>query len=102
MHVENQGHQVISVDRTKHHFSECLLIDDTNYTQVVTIGRGWARVPLYLFFATSLESIMISEKTQRHRQKQHRQREKQALCREPDMGLDPGSPGSGPGPKADA
>ena len=25
------------------------------------------------------------------------QREKQAPCREPDMGLDPGSPGSGPG-----
>ena len=29
----------------------------------------------------------------------HRQREKQALCREPDMGLNPGSPGSGPGLK---
>ena len=27
----------------------------------------------------------------------HRQREKQASCREPDMGLDPGSPGSHPG-----
>ena len=31
-----------------------------------------------------------------------RQREKQAPCREPDVGLDPGSPGSGPGPKAGA
>ena len=30
----------------------------------------------------------------------HRQREKQAPCREPDMGLDPGSPVSHPGPKA--
>ena len=29
-----------------------------------------------------------------------REAEKQALCREPDMGLDPGSPGSGPGLKA--
>ena len=29
-----------------------------------------------------------------------RQREKQAPCREPDMGLDPGSPGSRPGLKA--
>ena len=28
------------------------------------------------------------------------QREKQAPCREPDMGLDPGSLGSRPGPKA--
>ena len=32
----------------------------------------------------------------------HRQREKQAPCREPDVGLDPGSPGSLPGPKAGA
>ena len=30
----------------------------------------------------------------------HRQREKQTPHREPDMGLDPGSPGSHPGPKA--
>ena len=28
------------------------------------------------------------------------QREKQAPCREPDIGLDPGSPGSCPRPKA--
>ena len=32
----------------------------------------------------------------------HRQREKQAPCREPDVGLDPRSPGSRPGPKAGA
>ena len=31
-----------------------------------------------------------------------RQREKQAPCREPDVGLDPGTPGSHPGSKADA
>ena len=30
------------------------------------------------------------------------EREKQAPCREPDMGLDPGSSGSCPGPKAGA
>ena len=29
-----------------------------------------------------------------------RQREKQAPCREPNAGLDPGTPGSGPGLKA--
>ena len=29
-----------------------------------------------------------------------RQREKQVACRKPDMGLDPGSPGSGLGLKA--
>ena len=31
--------------------------------------------------------------------KTERQREKQAPCREPDVGLDPRSPGSGPGLK---
>ena len=39
--------------------------------------------------------------TDRKRQR-HRQREKQALCREPDVGLDPGTPGSRPGPKGGA
>ena len=37
--------------------------------------------------------------TERERQR-HRQMEKQAPCREPDMGLDPWSPGSHPGLKA--
>ena len=32
----------------------------------------------------------------------HRQREKQAPYREPNVGLDPRTPGSQPGPKADA
>ena len=39
--------------------------------------------------------------TERERERQrHRQREKQAPCQEPDVGLDPRSPGSGTGPKA--
>ena len=37
--------------------------------------------------------------TERERQR-HRQRENQAPCREPDVGLDPGSSGSHPGLKA--
>ena len=37
--------------------------------------------------------------TERERQR-HGRREKQAPCREPHMGLDPGSPGSHPGPEA--
>ena len=38
---------------------------------------------------------------ERERERQrHRQREKQASHREPDVGLDPGSPGSHPGLKA--
>ena len=39
---------------------------------------------------------------ERHREREaetHRQREKQAPYREPDVGLDPGFPGSGPGLK---
>ena len=37
---------------------------------------------------------------ERHRERQrHRLREKQAPCREPDMGLNPGTPGSHPWPK---
>ena len=39
--------------------------------------------------------------TQKERQI-HRQREKQASCRKPNVGLYPGTLGSCPGPKADA
>ena len=39
--------------------------------------------------------------TERERQK-HTQREKQAPCREPDVGLNPRTLGSHPEPKADA
>ena len=39
--------------------------------------------------------------TERERQI-HRQRDKQALCGEPDVGLDPKTLGSQPEPKADA
>ena len=35
------------------------------------------------------------------RRQRHRQREKQAPCREPDAGLYPGTPGSCPEPRAD-
>ena len=41
--------------------------------------------------------------TERERERQrHRQREKWVPCRKPDAGLDPGTPGSCPEPKADA
>ena len=54
---------------------------------------------LILFVHTlTLKKIFIHE---RHREKQkHRQREKQAVCGEPDAGLDPRTPGSHPEPKA--
>ena len=41
--------------------------------------------------------FIYSWETERQR---HRQREKQAPCRDPNVGLDPGTPGSHPGPKA--
>ena len=54
----------------------------------------------YLFIFKDFIYLFIR---QRERERQRpRQREKQAPCREHDVGLDPGSPGSGPGPKADA
>ena len=37
---------------------------------------------------------------EREREQRHRQREKQAPCRKPNVGLDPGSSGSRPGLKA--
>ena len=41
--------------------------------------------------------------TEREREgERDRRREKQAPCREPDVGLDPGTPRSRPGPKAGA
>ena len=42
----------------------------------------------------------IERERERERGQRHRQREMQAPCREPDVGLDPGSPGSRPGLKA--
>ena len=44
---------------------------------------------------------MIDIERERERQR-HRRREKQAPCWEPDMGLDPGTAGLRPGPKAGA
>ena len=44
---------------------------------------------------------MIVTERERERQR-HRQREKKAPCREPDVGLDPRTPGSCPKLKAEA
>ena len=49
---------------------------------------------LFLF----LRFYLFIHERRRERQR-HRQREKQAPRREPDVGLDPRSPGSHPGPK---
>ena len=53
---------------------------------------------LIFFFLRFYFSIYERHTTGRQR---HRQREKQAPRREPDVGLDPGTPGSHPEPKAE-
>ena len=56
---------------------------------------------LALFFLKKIFYLFIHERhTEREAQTQ-RQREKQAPCREPDVGLDPKSPGSRPELKTD-
>ena len=60
----------------------------------------------YFFISTTIRKLkcfkrlyLFMRDTQRERQR-HRQREKQAPCGKPNVGLDPRSPGSGPGLKA--
>ncbi|XP_072660678.1 Golgi-resident adenosine 3',5'-bisphosphate 3'-phosphatase isoform X3 [Canis lupus baileyi] len=48
------------------------------------------------FTHRSVQDLFIHSERARERQR-HRQREKQAPCRKPNVGLDPGSPGSHPG-----
>ena len=56
-----------------------------------------------LFFKKNDFIYLFTRDTEREKERQrHRQREKQAPCREPDAGLDPVTPGSHPGPKAEA
>ena len=43
---------------------------------------------------------MVDTQLRENERQRHRQREKQAPCREPNVGLDRGSPGSHPGLKA--
>ena len=53
-----------------------------------------------LFYDFLKDFICLFIETQRERERQrHGQREKQAPCRDPDVGLDSRSPGSHPGPK---
>ena len=55
---------------------------------------------LLLFFFEDFSGLFMRD-TEKKRQR-YRQREKQAPCREPDVELDPRTPGSQPGLKADA
>ena len=62
------------------------------YLLITTTSPGQKKTNIFL----KRFCLFIHE---RHRERQ-RHREKQAPCREPDVGLDPESPGSRPGPKA--
>ena len=54
-------------------------------------------------FSSFFKDLIYLFIPERHGERQrHKQREKQAPCREPDGGLDPGTPGSHPEPKAGA
>ena len=62
-----------------------------------TIGRGVKWEKLFFFSKDFIYVFMRNTERQGHRQ-----RKKQAPCREPDVGLDPRILRSGPGLKADA
>lgn len=61
----------------------------------------WGRYYYDQYFGVFLRFYLFIHERQRERQR-HRQRENQAPCKEPDVGLDPGTPRSRPKPKADA
>ena len=57
-------------------------------------------VLLILFFKDFIYLFMIDTEREREREAETQAEEKQAPCRELDVDLDPGSPGSRPGLKA--
>ena len=61
-----------------------------------------AKQPLLIgkfFFLRDFIYLWETERERERERQRHRQREKQAPCKKPDVGLDPGSPGSHPGMK---
>ena len=56
---------------------------------------------LLFYYYYFLRFSLFVRDTGGEREAEHRQREKQVPCREPDVGLDRGTPGSGPEPKAE-
>ena len=57
---------------------------------------------VFNFYFLKYFIYLIHERHRERKRQRHRQREKQGLCREPNAELDPGPPGSWPGPEADA
>ena len=73
------------------------------WCQCVILGHHWfALSPLLQFEPRILFLKDFIYLFMRDREAEHRQREKQAPCGEPDTGLNPRTPGSQAKPKADA
>ena len=63
------------------------------------VSKHAAILFFFFKFIYSRERERERERERGRERQRHRKKEKQAPCREPDMGLDLGSPGSGPGLK---
>ena len=73
------------------------IIREAVWATVGILGGELLSFP-FLFFKRFY--LFIYERHRETERQRHMQKEKQAPCREPDMGLDPRSPGSCPGLKA--
>ena len=65
------------------------------------MGLPFIVLEIYTVILSFKILFLFIYESEREKQR-HRQREKQGPCWEPDAGLHPGTPGSGPGPKAGA
>ena len=87
--------QMLCVFHSPYFLLEAKLDNSTFYFRLHVISLIYLHNPF--LFVLRFYLLMMRD-THRERQR-HSQREKQAPCRDPDMRLDPGSPGSQPGLK---
>ena len=73
------------------------LLKGTPRVPIWGTAKHLLKSPLFYYFLRLFIYLFMRDTQRRQR---HRQREKQALCREPYVGLDPGTPESRPEPKA--
>ena len=77
----------------------CIYQNSSNSTlKIAEFHIYFNSVSLILF--NFLKILFIHERDRERERQRHRQREKQVPCLEPDVGLEPGTSGSHPGPKA--
>ena len=68
-----------------------------SYFQRLCFPSLGVEVCIFIFILFFLKIYLFIHSERARERQRHRQREKQAPCRKPDVGLDPGSPGSHPG-----